>query len=128
MDGSADDVTSPRPQARPWRVAVLAGLLLVEGAGRLVLAGVAGGGPFGGLPPWTSALLGVVSFGLAWAVWQGRRWGWWSLVVLHGASGAYLLLLAASMSDAGAGRDLIWPAVYLVLLTSRRTRTYFGMA
>jgi NhaP-type Na+/H+ or K+/H+ antiporter len=64
---------------------------------------------------------------LAWAVSRARTWAWWILVALHGANAAYLLLSAASMNDATAGRNLIWPAVYLVVLTSERTRAWFGI-
>jgi hypothetical protein len=102
-------------------------LLLIGGICMLVFAVVADVGPFDGLPPWTYAILSPVYLTLAWAVSRARTWAWWILVALHSASGAYLLLIAASMNDAPAGRDLIWPAVYLVVLTSERTRVWFGI-
>ncbi|MEV4515585.1 hypothetical protein AB0K00_42335 [Dactylosporangium sp. NPDC049525] len=127
MVDPVDDAAHQRPAARPRRVVALAVLLLIGGICTLVFAVVADVGPFDGLPPWTYAILSPVYLTLAWAVSGAKKWAWWTLVALHGASGAYLLLSAASMNDSTAGRDLIWPAVYLVVLTSDRTRVWFGI-
>ncbi len=124
---SSGDVVRRRPTARPRRVTVLAVLLLIGGICMPLFAAVSETGPFDGAPPWTYAILSPVYLTLAWAVSHAKAWGWWILVALHGTNAAYLLLSAASTQDTTAGRDLIWPAAYLVLLTSQRTRVWFGI-
>jgi hypothetical protein len=123
-----DDAAHQRSATRPRRVVALAVLLVIGGICMPAFAVVADVGPFWGLPAWTYAVLSPVYLTLAWAVARARTWAWWILVALHSTNGAYLLLSAASMNDAAAGRDLIWPAVYLVVLTSQRTRVWFGIA
>ncbi|MET7403403.1 hypothetical protein ABZS66_59010 [Dactylosporangium sp. NPDC005572] len=127
MIAPSDDAPHHQPAARPRRVVVLTVLLLIGAVCAPVVAAGADAGPFAGLPPWTYAVLTPVYLTLAWAVSRARRWAWWTLVALHGTDAVYLLLSAASMNDATAGRNLIWPAVYLVVLTSEPTRAWFGI-
>lgn len=112
---------------RPKRVVALAVLLVFGGLLTLGLAG-AGAGPYEGLPSWMSALLSVPYLVLAWAVWHAKRWAWWTLLALHGVTAAVLVLVAGSAADTtAASLDLLWPAAYLVLLASERTRAWFAV-
>jgi hypothetical protein len=127
MQGMIDGV-GPVRVARPRRVAALAGLLAFGGTAALVLAAAGGAGPYGDLAAWASALIGAASLCLAWAVWRAHRWAWWTLVAMHGTDGAVRLLLAQSAEDTtSASLGLLWPALYLVLLVSERTRAWFGI-
>jgi hypothetical protein len=123
----ANDAPRHQPTVRPRRVTALIALLLIGGIGVAVFGVIADAGPFDAMPPWTYTILSPVYLILAWAVSRAKTWAWWTLVALHGANAAYLLLSAASMNDATAGRNLIWPAVYLLVLTSQRTRTWFAI-
>jgi hypothetical protein len=111
------------------RVVGLAGLLLFSGLSGFYCAATAATGPYEGLPPWTYAVLGAAYLTFVWAVWRARAWAWWTLVVLHGFNGAYLLLTAAlpAVDIVRASLTLLWPAVYLLILVSERTRAWFGI-
>ncbi|MFC5002811.1 hypothetical protein ACFPIJ_33905 [Dactylosporangium cerinum] len=116
--------TEPVRMARPRRVTALSALLVCSA----IVSLAPGAGLYGGLPAWTYALLSPVYVVLAWAVVQAKRWAWWALVALHGGNFAVLLLMATSTPDVtAASMDLLWPAVYLVLLLSERTRTWFAV-
>jgi hypothetical protein len=116
---------------------VLSGLFSLLGGLALVAVGVLVGMPMMELPEFLGMIAGflgvillvfaVVSFALAYGLWNGKGWAWmWSLV--FAAISAILALLQMISSPSSGIVQLIIAAIIIYYLTRPYVKTYFGKA
>jgi len=128
------DETMEEPQSRPAGVSILAVLVAIQAAFLMVI-GIVFLVRFLTSPPQTALLagvlpilLGLLAFGLVWALWQMKQWSYWASIGV-----AILSLLVATLTfDQHSPSSLLTlgSALFSVLalsyqVASREVRTVF---
>lgn len=116
---------------------VLSGLFGLLGGLALIAVGLIVGMPMMELPEFLGAIAGafgfillvygLISFALAYGLWNGRAWAWtWSLI--FAVISAILALLSIIGSPSSGIIQLIIAAIIIYYLTRPYVKTYFGKA
>jgi len=110
-------------------VDILTGILLLVAGATLAIVG------FGISPAFAFMLIplsimlfafGAISFILAYGLWQGRRWGWFSATILA-AIGLALGVLSLLGGELASVATIVIEAIILIYLSTYSVRTFFGL-